>query len=190
MTGGLVPHPAFQLWKSPSGLPMTTPWSVCAVGQPVKAAAPPPRPGPAAAVPQTTRASICYASFVLAPPLPPRTARVDKLPVASVTYSVVPHTGASRFDDDDEGLLQRIGDWMVWRVVPFCCLQAIGGRIEEAGTAIRAMIAVCCAALVLIALSYVPEAWEPISKEFAIGWGWVLGAVGKGHSSSPEPSSF
>jgi hypothetical protein len=40
MTGGLVPHPAFQLLKSPSGLPMTTPWSVCAVGQPVQ----PPKP--------------------------------------------------------------------------------------------------------------------------------------------------
>jgi len=40
MTGGLVPHPAFQLLKSPSGLPMTTPWIVCAVGQPVQ----PPKP--------------------------------------------------------------------------------------------------------------------------------------------------
>ncbi len=40
MTGGLVPHPAFQLLKSPSGLPMTTPWSVCAVGQPAQ----PPKP--------------------------------------------------------------------------------------------------------------------------------------------------
>lgn len=40
MTGGLIPHPAFQLLKSPSGLPMTTPWIVCAVGQPVQ----PPKP--------------------------------------------------------------------------------------------------------------------------------------------------
>ncbi len=40
MTGGLVPHPAFQLLKSPSGLPMTTPWSVCAVGQPVQPSKP------------------------------------------------------------------------------------------------------------------------------------------------------
>lgn len=40
MTGGLVPHPAFQLLKSPSGLPMTTPWSVCAVGEPVQPSKP------------------------------------------------------------------------------------------------------------------------------------------------------
>jgi len=40
MTGGLVPHPAFQLLQSPSGLPMTTPWSVCAVGQPVQPSKP------------------------------------------------------------------------------------------------------------------------------------------------------
>jgi hypothetical protein len=33
MTRGLVPHPAFQLLKSPTGLPMTTPWTVCAVGR-------------------------------------------------------------------------------------------------------------------------------------------------------------
>jgi len=33
-TRGAVPHPAFQLYKSPIGLPMTTPWTVCAIGQP------------------------------------------------------------------------------------------------------------------------------------------------------------
>jgi hypothetical protein len=40
ITGGLVPHPAFQLMQSPSGLPMTTPWSVCAVGKPVQPSKP------------------------------------------------------------------------------------------------------------------------------------------------------
>jgi hypothetical protein len=62
MTGGLVPHPAFQLLKSPSGLPMITPWIVCAVGQPVQppkpavefripAAPPPPVSGPVLSCP-------------------------------------------------------------------------------------------------------------------------------------------
>jgi len=32
-TWGLVPHPAFERLEAPSGLPMTTPWSVCAVGR-------------------------------------------------------------------------------------------------------------------------------------------------------------
>jgi len=35
MTGGIVPHPAVRLLQSPLGFPMTTPWSVCAVGRPV-----------------------------------------------------------------------------------------------------------------------------------------------------------
>jgi len=32
-TWGLVPHPTFERLQAPSGLPMTTPWSVCAVGR-------------------------------------------------------------------------------------------------------------------------------------------------------------
>lgn len=40
MTGGFVPHPAFRLLQAPSGLPMTTPWIVCAVGQPVRPSKP------------------------------------------------------------------------------------------------------------------------------------------------------
>lgn len=36
LTRGAVPHPAFQLMQAPNGLPMTTPWTVCAIGQPVQ----------------------------------------------------------------------------------------------------------------------------------------------------------
>jgi hypothetical protein len=40
MTGGIVPHPAVRLLQSPLGFSMTTPWSVCAVGQPAEPAMP------------------------------------------------------------------------------------------------------------------------------------------------------
>src|SRR5580698_6233605 len=68
MTGGFVPHPAFQLLQAPSGLPMTTPWIVCAVGQPVQPSKPaldirfpddPPAP--------TLRPFLNDASFEIAP---------------------------------------------------------------------------------------------------------------------------
>ena len=40
MGGGIVPHPSVRLLQSPLGFPMTTPWSVCAVGKPAEPAMP------------------------------------------------------------------------------------------------------------------------------------------------------
>jgi len=182
MTGGLVPHPAFQLLKSPNGLPMTTPWQVCALGQTVKVGAPAhSRPRPFATAPQYNRPRTAYESVVPAPPLRRRPAAVDSATPAYTTYPahpLPPYSQPSNRDEDEEGHLRRIVSWMVWRVFPFCWLQAIGERIEEAGHAVRIMIAACCAGILLIALSHEQEAWRPITPEFGIGWGWVVGLSG------------
>jgi hypothetical protein len=81
MTGGLVPHPAFHLLKSPSGLPMTTPWSVCAVGEPVQ----PPKPAvefrPPAALPITASVPVLSCPSVYVPPV------TRWLPAASETWN-------------------------------------------------------------------------------------------------------
>ncbi len=81
MTGGLVPHPAFQLLKSPTGLPMTTPWSVCAVGQPVQ----PPKPAVEfrlpAAPPITASVPVLSCRSVYVPPV------TRSLPAASETWN-------------------------------------------------------------------------------------------------------
>src|SRR5581483_845998 len=46
LTGGLVPHPAFQPMKSANGMPLTTPWQVCALGQIAEDTKPAYRPRP------------------------------------------------------------------------------------------------------------------------------------------------
>lgn len=93
MTGGLVPHPAFQLLKSPSGLPMTTPWIVCAVGQPVQ----PPKPAvefrvPAAAPTLASGPVVSYPTVYM----PPVT---RSLPDASETWTDLEFSPRAEFQN-------------------------------------------------------------------------------------------
>ena len=114
-TGGLgVPHPAFQPLKSKTGMPLTSPWQVIALGQRVKTTQPASRPRPLVATPPTNIPSVSQSLWTAA---------------QSEPYS------AHVEEEYDEGLLQRVATWVA-RAVYVTVLAGGIGVIVYVGFAI------------------------------------------------------
>lgn len=176
LTHGLVPHPAFQPMTSSNGMPLTSPWQVCALGQTAEKTKPAYRPTPV--LEDCTRPwapdEFYSAPVSSTPPALPMAAFPTQNYMAAVP-AVYPST--SYYDDDRENLLKRIVDWVIERVFPFTVLQRLGDEFEHASRRLRIGVGIFCAMVVLAVSATQPEMWEPISAHFPVGLGWILAAT-------------